>query len=120
MRLLQKSSKATFPGLLSQLSQAKLLFRESNTQSNEGELTPIKQILLNKITPFIDKQTMIPGLSMGLRTVLVQVSDDDILLFLDEIDAIVGSCIEEISQAMVSTKVSTADLDVKDKLCTSK
>lgn len=92
-------SRATSHGLLSRLSRARLLFRELKNQSGEekNELTPIKQILLKKIAPFIENQTIIPGLSTGLRTVLHQVSDDDILKFLDEMDTIISDCIDEIS-----------------------
>lgn len=112
MQSSEKSLNNTSLGLHSRLSRARLLFQGLKKQSEEDEsLSPIKQIILSKISPFLDNQTLIPGLSMGLRTVLNQVSDDDVLKFLAELDNMVSDCIDEVLQV----KMSTADLDMRDK-----
>ena len=107
----QKLSKATSRGLLSQLSQAKLLFQGLKNQSvsNENqELSKIKSILLNKVSPFIENQKMVPGLSAGLRTVLSQVSDKEIVDFLSELEILIGDALDEMVEP------TTADLDIRD------
>ena len=115
MRSSDKLSKNTSRGLLFQLSQAKSLIRalstQSDSQKSNDSQTRIKQILLSKITPFIENQTLIPGLPTALATVLKQVSDDDIVRFLLEFEALLGETIDEIG--IVD---STADLDMQDKI----
>jgi len=109
----EKLSKATSRGLLSQLSQARLLFQELRKTSGSEEKNPtaVKQILLHKITPFIENQQIIPGLSTALHTVLKQVSDKDIINFLLELENILAETLDEIQ----AENLFTPDLDMRDK-----
>lgn len=114
MQSSEKLSKTTSRGLLSQLSQARSLFHALKNQSisnDKVEISRVKTIVLKRITPFIENQQLIPGLSTGLRTVLSQVSDNDIVKFLDEMETLLGDCIDEIQ----TNDATTADLDMQDR-----
>ena len=50
---------------------------------------------------------MVPGLSAGLRTVLSQVSDKEIVDFLSELEILIGDALDEIEE-------TTVDLDIRD------
>lgn len=112
MRSSEKSLKVTSLGLRSQLSQARLLFQGLTThaKNSKQELTPIKQILLKHLRPFLDNQQMIPGLTTGLSTVLSKVSDDDVLKFCTELEKMLGDILDEMNDQ----NTSTADLDMRD------
>lgn len=49
---------------------------------------------------------------MGLSTVLNQVSDNDIIKFMLEMENLIGTIIDEIDEDVVTA----ADLDMRDKL----
>src|SRR5215468_258676 len=107
-------SKTTSLGLHYQLSQAKLLFRALTTNHNLNtvQLSRIKTIVLNKVRPFIENQQLIPGLTTGLRTVLNQVSDDDIIKFLLEMEIMVGDVLDEIGIEEVKKLESSTSIGI--------